>query len=265
MPKTRKEIIDKVEVTIVEDSREELHDFLGQAQEIENMDEEDREQELGNIFGSQETTEEPKETEAKEEDPKAQERGQQIQDRTASSRAGSDVALAMMIADQAAAEAAENPCYVVHGAKMVCSFGSREARLVVPMDHGVCLKGKPQLTTWDSEAITNVMCFGNCFSPDNPHMEEAAIEAANRYNEQSSRTIWGKLKDIFFGVPKEVDTVSDGLKAACICECIPSFSKLWKDGNGKTRIDGKSTLIQTDTLVCQYGGVIRIVDNGQDS
>lgn len=264
MADTRTEIIDEVEVKIVEDTREDIHDFLGQAQEIESYDEKKQEEELNKIFGSEDSENDGDEKEeTKETTPEQEKRKQELEERAASSRASSDVALAMMLADQAAASPTY-PCYVVHGAKMICSMGSREARLVVPLDHGTCLTKTPQMIDEDYHALENVKCFGNCFSPDNPNMEQAAIEMTNQYNEEKSQTWWGKVKG-FFGVkPKVVDSVSEELTAACICECSPVFVEKWSDGNEKSLVDGKNTLIQTCTLVCQYGGIVRIVDNGQE-
>ncbi len=43
----------------------------------------------------------------------------------------------------------------------------------------------------DSLALSNIMCFGNCFfSVENPNMEQAAIDATNQYNEKKSKTVW---------------------------------------------------------------------------
>lgn len=160
----------------------------------------------------------------------------EIEERAESSRASSDVALAMQIADQVAADTAvENPCYVVHGAKLLCSMGSRDARLVVPIDHGVLLRNKPAMLAEDSLALSNIMCFGNCFSVENPNMEQAAIDATNQYNEKKSKTVWGKVKSFFGLGPKEADSASKELKAACICACQPSFpgGVMWEEGNEK--------------------------------
>ena len=201
--------MDETEIKIVEDTREELQDFLGTAQEIEALDDEEKQKRLDEIFASNED----QETESED----TQNRQNQISER-AGSRANSDVALAMQIADKVAADAApDRPCYVVHGAKLLCSMGSREARLVVPMDHGILLKNHPQMTADDSISLTNVMCFGNCFSTDNPAMEQAAIDATNQYNQEKSQSFWGKVKS-FFGVkPKVVDSASTELQALCIC------------------------------------------------
>lgn len=182
--KTDVEMVDEYEIEIKEDTREDLQDFLGMAQEIERMDEEEQKAKLEEIFGEQEEQEELTED--------AQARKDQIEGRQGS-RANLDVALAMQIADQVAAEAAEQPpCYVVHGAKVLCSMGSREARLVTPMDHGVLLGNTPQLVADDSASLTNVMCFGNCFSVDNPNMAQAAVDATNQYNQKKQRGFGGQ-------------------------------------------------------------------------
>ncbi len=257
-------------IIIVEDTREDLQDFLGMAQEIERMDEDAQKERLEEIFGEDEEEQDSEQEEQKEElSEDAQKRKDQIESRQGS-RANVDVALAMQIADQMTAEAMEEavkyPCYVVHGAKMTCSMGSREARLVLPMDHGVLLNKKPQMTAADKASLTNVMCFGNCFSVENPKMEQAAIDATNKYNQEKGETWWGQVKS-FFGVkPKVVTSVSKELQELCICECEPCIleESFWDEGYDGSVIGGKKTLIQPNVLVCEHGGVIRIIDNGQN-
>lgn len=263
MEKRRTEIVDGKAVTIVEDTKEELHNFLDEAQAIDDLDKKSREKKILEVFGEEETEKEKPEL-SEEQQEAVDLRQAQMNEKQLSSRANSDVVLAMMLADKAASAIPANPCYVVHGAKVICSMGSREARLVVPEDHGTLLTGSPQMVVDDFISLENVKCFGNCFSIENPDMEKAAIETTNQYNVEKSKTTWGKIKG-FFGVkPKKVDSVSDELKAACICECVPKLNKVWEDGNEQCRVDGKKTLAQTCILVCEYGGIIRIIDNGQE-
>lgn len=269
MGNTRTEIVDGRVITIVEDTREDLQDFLGTAQEIEGLDEEGQKERLEEIFGPEEEQDADGEEQEEELSEEEQKRKDEILSRQ-SSRANTDVALAMQIADQvaaeSAAEAAENPCYVVHGAKILCSQGSREARLVTPLDHGVLLGSKPQMVVEDSASLANVMCFGNCFSVENPDMAQAAVDATNLYNQRKSKGLWETIKSWFGIKPKVVTEASKELQQRCICECNPSFSEgaVWKEGNEGSVIMGKETLIQPATLVCDYGGVIRIIDNGQN-
>ena len=101
MGSTRTEIVDGKEITIVEDSREDIQDFLGMAQEIEELDEEEQQKRLDEIFGSEEELEMDTDQEEQKEElsEEAQERKDEILSRQ-SSRANTDVALAMQIADQ---------------------------------------------------------------------------------------------------------------------------------------------------------------------
>lgn len=193
---------------------------------------------------------------------------QRANEKATTSRANEDVAMAMMLSAQLAeGSSSQTPTYVVHGAKMCCSFGSREARLVVPLDHGVLTSGNPQMVVEDNQSLSNVMCFGNCFSSDNPLMEQEAIKMTNEYNEEKTKkSFFTKFKSIF-GIEtkaKKVDSVSEELKEAMICECIPKIVEIWSDGSEKTVIDEKHILLHTSTLVCEYGGVITIIDNGQN-
>lgn len=253
-------------ITVIEDTREEITDFLDMAQEIESLEEEEQQKKLEEIFGPQEEQEDSEEENSEEEQKEEEltEEEEKLKSRQ-TSRANSDVVLAMQISEQMAAESmVENPCYVVHGAKMICSMGSREARLVLPLDHGVFLKDKPQMLATDYEALTNVMCFGNCFSTENPDMEQAAIKATNQYNETRRKGLFETIKGWFGVKPKEVTSVSEELKALCICECKPKFPQVdWTEGNEKSQIEEKNTLIQSGVLVCDYGGIIKIVNNGQ--
>lgn len=266
MENTRTEIVDGKVITIVEDTREDLQDFLGMAQEIEKLDKEEQKERLEEIFGPQEEQDSDKKEQEEELSAKAQIKKDELE-RRENSRANIDVVLAMQIADQVAADsAAEMPCYVVHGAKILCSLGSREARLVTPMDHGVLLGKKPQMLADDSASLANVMCFGNCFSVENPNMEQAAVDATNQYNKKKAKGFWGIIKGWFGIKPKVVTTASRELQQLCICECEPLFTDeaVWVEGNEGSLIMGKKTLIQPATLVCVHGGVIRIIDNGQN-
>ncbi len=203
------------------------------------------------------------------EENKDEKREQLIKAR-AESRANQDVAMAMMIADEKQAQieamnemSGDTPTYVAHGAKMICSMGSREARLVLPMDHGVYLKNHPQMTADDCKALTNIRCFGNCFSTENPAMKEAAADAVESYNEQNSGVI-NQIRSWFKMEPAPVDPSVEML-SQCICECEPKIvAAFWEDANEKSLVDTKPTITRKCIITCAYGGVIRIYTDGQD-
>ena len=53
MGNSRTETVNGQDITIFEDSREDLQDFLGMAQEIESLGEEDQKKRIEEIFGEQ--------------------------------------------------------------------------------------------------------------------------------------------------------------------------------------------------------------------
>ncbi|MBY0086119.1 DUF4280 domain-containing protein [Brevibacillus brevis] len=63
---------------------------------------------------------------------------------------------------------AERKSYVVVGAILSCSNGSKVSRLKMPFSHGVFVKGKPQMNIMDFVPNVNIMPFGKCSSLKNP-------------------------------------------------------------------------------------------------
>ena len=64
--------------------------------------------------------------------------------------------------------------YVVHGACCTCSQGMRPSRAVLQETHGVFLRGQAQMTVKDCKGELNVVCFGGCYSMENPSTQEEA-------------------------------------------------------------------------------------------
>ena len=78
---------DAREIVVVEDTREELTDFLGTAQEIEKLKGEEQKQKIEEVFGKQEENkQEPELTERQKR--QAKERQTKIEERAASSKIG---------------------------------------------------------------------------------------------------------------------------------------------------------------------------------
>lgn len=286
MAETRTEFVDGRAVLIVEEEDGDLRNYLTEGQEIETLDEEARQEKIKELCGLPEETQEAGEEETGQEAAlQDQEPGERpvrepgtpltaqdgaailqdtMESRNAeSARANTDVVLAMMVAGKAMEEAqADAPSYVVHGARAACSLGSREARLTVPLDHGTCLRERPQMTDQDFTALENVKSFGNCFSVENPNMEQAAVDATNAYNAQKAQSRPGAVKS-WFGV-KKVDAVSEELQKGCVCACTPEFLSPWTQGHEKNEIDGQKALLRNGVLVCQYGGIVRMISDGQE-
>ncbi|WP_058486170.1 DUF4280 domain-containing protein [Defluviitalea phaphyphila] len=58
--------------------------------------------------------------------------------------------------------------YVVEGAKLKCSLGTKLSKLTLPKGHGVYLKNKKQANASDHIPIKNIGCFGNCLISSPP-------------------------------------------------------------------------------------------------
>lgn len=261
------DVTEEIKITIIEEKVSQeagdggLTDFVQEAQEIREK------QEAEAAAREEEGIEEPvpEETNA-EEAPLTELQSQAAQ--KAQSRNNQDIAMSMMIINEIQEQSKElTPCYVVHGAKMICSMGSREARLVVPMDHGTNLKTFPQMVTEDCQPELNIKCFGNCNSPSNPAMKEAAQKAVDDYNSKQDKSIWDHIVSFIGGKPKGEIEPSAELLELCICECRPEFTgnTKWLFGNDKNLIDHKESLTQKGTMNCLWGGHITILDNGQNN
>lgn len=57
---------------------------------------------------------------------------------------------------------ADNACYIVRGAKMKCSKGSKLVRINLPASHGSYVNGKPMMVKTDRVVGANIGKFGFC-------------------------------------------------------------------------------------------------------
>lgn len=156
--------------------------------------------------------------------------------------------------------------YVVHCARIECTYGMRESYLALKYTHGVITRQIPQMTTKDTVLDTNIINFGGCRSRENPSLHEAARQAAAQANEIiEEETGWGgKLIDALFCRNEEIK-VSDSLLAKCIGECkacLPENIE-WVGGHEKVFINGEPVLLRKCRLRCMYGGQITILLSGQ--
>lgn len=120
--------------------------------------------------------------------------------------------------------------YVVEGAKLECSFGSAPSNLQIPFPRYSSIDGKKTATIDDYQTNQNIMPFGMCSSRSNP--EVARATAANK----------GRL------TPQP---------------CKPLTTSPWMRGKSDVTVEGIPCLLNVSTLRCQWCGVIRVSDDGQ--
>lgn len=150
--------------------------------------------------------------------------------------------------------------YVVHGAKICCSCGSRPSRLVVQVSHGVFIHDMPQLNITDSIPIQNIQVFGICRNPNNPAVKAEAQKIVDNIKNRK-KGFMDKVLD-FFSKKPELE-VNDDLIKKCAALCTPVINIKWIKGKEDMLIDGEPALLSKCKISCIYGGEIKIIDDGQ--
>lgn len=112
------------------------------------------------------------------------------------------------------------------GAMLKCSFGMAPSTLVVTPTPRVLAEGPPAATIMDHKPMANILPFGVCNSPANPTVAAATAAAMG----------------VLTPMP-----------------CIPATVAPWLPGSPTVLIGGQPALNNTSKCVCQWGGVINIM------
>lgn len=161
-----------------------------------------------------------------------------------------------------------NDTYVVHCATCTCSMGMRGSVAVLSLTHGVFLRGIPQMTVKDSKK-QNLVCFGGCYSMENPSTQEEAAKIQAQIEEECPDTFLDKAINFFTGGKKEakqndVSNLEEG-QMAVLGECLLNIigGQEWSDGKDIVDLKGAKPLMGGAKLYCMYGGEIEIIEAGQ--
>lgn len=146
--------------------------------------------------------------------------------------------------------------YVVHGALIECTCGSRQGLLIVPLSHGVYLKEKAQLKFKDSVGGVNIQSMGVCSAGRDALFPDKA--------ERKKKGFLKTVSDFFFG--KKSDEELEEMAAEAIKLCEPETCGLWLNAKDNTFIgeETERALLSTSTITCLKGGIITIANDGQD-
>ncbi len=159
-----------------------------------------------------------------------------------------------------------NDTYVVHTAATACSMGMRQSCAVLGNSHGVYLRQQPQMTVNDSLPMVNVMCFGGCYSMENPSTQAAAAAMQAAVLAACPDTFLDKVMNFFTGGKKKAKTqaAQEGVPRV-VGVCTPTIPPGTKWDNGKDGVEtkGNSPLLGGAKIRCLFGGEIQIVDSGQ--
>ncbi len=161
------------------------------------------------------------------------------------------------------AKAAELKSYVVHGAQTICEHGTRSARLIVPISHGVYLRNKAQLNRWDYMPTINVNCMGNCVAGYMDICEEQ--EAKKTEKKTFGESFFSFIDSIFTSKEKKESAKSAQREkaASSVQSCTYDPITTWLDTKEDVLIEGRQALLNTSYVICAKGGKVIIVDDGQ--
>lgn len=159
-----------------------------------------------------------------------------------------------------------NDTYVVHTAAITCSMGMRPSCAVLGNTHGVYLRQQPQMTVNDSSGATNIVCFGGCYSMENPSTQAVAAEIQAQVQQECPDTFLDKIMSKFTKKSDKLQTqeAQEGVpRVVGICTpTIPPGIK-WDSGKDGVETKGISPLLGGAKLQCLFGGEIQIIDSGQ--
>ena len=157
----------------------------------------------------------------------------------------------------------ESMDFVVHMARIQCTYGMRESMAVLKTDHGVMSGRQAQMTVADADHAINFIDFGGCTSPEN---ETVQTEAQKAMDTAMSDVEKGLAASVAAAFTKEGTTeLTDEIVNQCIGECLLKFppGALWEKGHEKVKIQGDALLVRRCELTCAYGGLVTIVLSGQ--
>lgn len=148
--------------------------------------------------------------------------------------------------------------FLVHGAKTICPYGSRPARLIVPKSHGVFLKSKAQLNKKDSKPVVNIQSMGIC-KLGNIGEDYEAVDERNWFR-RALDTV-----SSLFRPSRNVSNPDDEI-VLDVCACTPQVYMDWQNTDAKLFIDNEEALLNISTVQCMKSpnATITIVDNGQN-
>lgn len=157
----------------------------------------------------------------------------------------------------------ESMDFVVHMARIRCTYGMRESMAVLKTDHGVMSGGQAQMTVADADHAINFIDFGGCTSPENETVQAAAQEAMDTAMGPVEK---GWASSVAAAFTKEGSgKLEDEVVNQCIGECLLKFppGALWEKGHEKVKIQEDALLVRRCELTCAYGGLVTIFLSGQ--
>jgi len=122
------------------------------------------------------------------------------------------------------------PQQVIHGAQLLCTFGTAPSALVVLPVNRVKCSNVFAANILDHKPMVNIMPFGACFTPSNPQVAAATAAALGVLTPQP---------------------------------CIPMTMTPWVPGAVTVHIANQPALDNISTCNCMWGGIVSVLFPGQ--
>lgn len=159
----------------------------------------------------------------------------------------------------------EQHSYVVAGAILSCTWGTKRTRLTMPVSHGVYAKDKAQMNIQDYLPNLNIMPFGLCNSMSNPEVIAALKELEGDSQSDSASTGTNHLRGPMKVKPKSSSSEPSFEQGAYVgVPCQPVITTEWMNGKEDTLIEGEPALLSCSLNTCLHCGTITIDDDGQE-
>lgn len=160
--------------------------------------------------------------------------------------------------------------YVVHCSSATCTMGMRPSYVVLRQSHGVFMRGQALMTVKDCQPEVNIICFGGCFSMENPSTIEAAEEVKRQIEEEAPDTFIDKVMNLFGGGKSKQAKQNDPSAAfegmpQVVGKCEPKIvgGQEWDNGKEDVETDSAHSLLGEAKIFCMYGGEIKLENAGQ--
>ena len=137
--------------------------------------------------------------------------------------------------------------YTLRGSKLSCSYGTDYSLLDTVQDHGIYKGNLPVLTTIDCSK-SNICDFGSCLCPESNYAGRLPMTVGSKNGKSAKKASYNNFAHICVPVVPEGSVWQQVDHSIMAKTCAKGYLPL---------------LLDSAALVCQYGGIMKIVEVSQ--
>jgi len=138
----------------------------------------------------------------------------------------------------------EKQQYTLRGSKLSCSYGTEYSLLDTSQDHGIYKGNLPVLTTIDCSK-SNICGFGSCLCPESNYAGRLPMTVGSKNGKTAKRASYNNFAHICIPMVSEGSAWQQVDHSIMAKTCAKAYVPL---------------LLDSAALICQYGGIIKIVE-----